>query len=421
MAHLLLLDLPGGNDFTILEDAVRMGHQVTFCTSDLAHYQRQGDHANSCLTLVHQVLEIAGFDYDTFEQRVMALHALEPFGAVLCLIDIRLIEASRIADRLGLLFLEPAVAVRLRDKVAVREALAAQGIRQPAFAAATSADEVVEAVTRIGYPVVVKPADGYGSQEVSLLESSDDLIRLVAGMREDQSAATDYGFGVRASRHWSVEQYIRGHMVGCDFLVSAQERLFLGVNDKVMMKPPSFAMGGSCFPSQRHDLAMLQAYALRILDAVGFNFGATHIEMIVAEDGPYLVEINPRLVSAQIPFQMGYALGASLYEGLIDLHLGHPLGEWRARDAWHNQPPAQFCAIRWLTSDREGTVAAIEFPLEVSDRIRRVVAFRNPGDRVRPPRNNGDRVLYVMAVGETQALAEASAEALIAEIHLRLD
>ena len=36
VAHLLLLEAPGGNDFTVLEDAVGMGHQVTFFTGDLA-------------------------------------------------------------------------------------------------------------------------------------------------------------------------------------------------------------------------------------------------------------------------------------------------------------------------------------------------------------------------------------------------
>jgi biotin carboxylase len=414
MAHLLLLDVPGGNDFTVLEDAVRIGHQVTFCTSDVGHYLRQGSHAADALALAREVLEIPGFEWAELERRVLASHATLPFGAVLCLIDIRLIEASLLAARLGLPFLNPESARLLRDKVRVRELLARHGIRQPAFAAASSADQLTAAVSALGYPVVVKPADGYGSQEVCLLENPADLAQLLGRLRSDEAGPADYGFGVLASRHLSVEQYVRGQMIGCDVLVGARERVMLGINDKSMLPPPSFAMRGSCFPSERYDRAAVQDYAFAILDAVDFNFGATHIEMIVTEAGPWLVEINPRLVSAQIPFQLGYAFGASLYEALIDLHLGGTLESWRDRDV------LQFCAIRWLTSERVGTVQSIGLPAAPDDSIRRVVVFRQPGDAVRPPRNNGDRIAYVMAVGATQEEAEASAESFIAGTQLTL-
>jgi predicted ATP-grasp superfamily ATP-dependent carboligase len=52
-------------------------------------------------------------------------------------------------------------------------------------------------------------------------------------------------------------------------------------------------MRGSCFPSDRYDTAAIRDYAFRILDAISFDFGAARIELIVAEDGPYLVEVNP--------------------------------------------------------------------------------------------------------------------------------
>ena len=414
MAHLLLLDVPGGNDFTVLEDAVGMGHQVTFCTSDLGHYKQQGTYATDCLALAREILEIPGFDYDELERRVLAIHATLPLTGVLCLIDIRLIEASLVAARLGLPFLNPESARLLRDKCRVREVLAQHGVRQPGFAPARGADELMEAVARLGYPVVVKPADGYGSQDVTLLENSTDLAKLLAALRSSDAGPTDYGFGVRASQQLSVEQYVCGQMIGCDILSGSGERMMLGINDKCMMRPPSFAMRGSCFPSERYDRTAIQDYAFQILDAVDFNVGATHIEMIVAEDGPYLVEINPRLVSAQIPFQLGYAFGASVYQALIDLHLGGTL------DAWRDRKAPQFCAIRWLTSERVGTVRCIDLPTEPDASIRRVVVFRKPGDAVRPPRNNGDRIAYVMAVGDTQEIAEERAESFIARSKLTL-
>lgn len=415
MAHLLLLEVPGGNDFTVLEDAVALGHQVTFVTGDLAQYRAQGETAGASLALARQVVEVSPFDYAALERTALAIHAECPFEAVLCILDIRMVEASLLARRLGLRFLNPDTTRMARDKAAVREALARHGVRQPAFARAASADELRRAAAEIGYPVLVKPSDGYGSQNVSVLFSDADLDALVRALDDPDRRPTHYGLGVLAGGRLSVERYVIGRMIGCDVFVGEHERILLGINDKLMFPPPSFAMRGSCFPSDRYDTDAIRRYAYAILDAIGFDFGAAHIEMIVAEDGPYLVEVNPRLVSAQIPFQMGYALERSIYADLIDLHLGFPLTELAA------VVPRWFGAIRWITAERAGVLDRIQLPDEAGPAVRRVALFKAPGDPVRPPINNGDRLGYVIAVGETQAAAEAVADRYVAgsTVHLR--
>jgi predicted ATP-grasp superfamily ATP-dependent carboligase len=215
---------------------------------------------------------------------------------------------------------------------------------------------------------------------------------------------TDYGLGVYASNRFSVEKYIRGHMIGCDVFSNDSERILIGINDKLMFAPPSFAMRGSCFPSDRYDIPAIRDYAFDILDAVNFDFGASHIEMIVTEDGPYLVEVNPRLVSAQIPHQMGYALERSVYADLINLHLGLPITKL------HDIKPRWFSAIRWVVAGRQGVLESIQLPEHVDESIRRVVLFKEAGDAVRPPIHNGDRIGYVIAVGDTQSAAEEIAD-----------
>jgi biotin carboxylase len=415
MAHLLLLEVPGGNDFAILEDAVRTGHQVTFFTGDLAQYQKQGDATQACLALARQVVEVRPFDYAALESQVLSIHAQIPFEAILCILDIRMIEASLLAEKLGLRFLNVATTRMARDKFSVRQALARQGVRQPGFALAESADDLRRAVADIGLPILVKPSDGYGSQNVRLLLSTQDLDVFVSSLENLALHPTDYGFGVHANNRFSVEKYIRGLMIGCEVFTGEHERILLGINDKLMFPPPSFAMRGSCFPSDRYDIATIRDYAFQILDAINFDFGASHIEMIVAEDGPYLVEVNPRLVSAQIPYQMGYALDRSIYVDLINLHLGQPLAELRdVRPRW-------FSAIRWIVANRPGLLQSVVLPEYVDPSIRRVVLFKASGDTVRYPINNGDRIAYVIAVGSTQAAAEQVANSYVENsvVHLQ--
>ncbi len=403
MAHLLLFDVPGGNDFTVLQDAVSLGHQVTLYTSDLEQYRRQGKITLDCLALAREVVEIRPFDYAAFEARVLADHARLPFDAVLCLIDIRNIEASRIAQRLGLRFLNPETARLMRDKFSVRETLARHGVRQSAFALAENSDSLRQAVAEVGYPALVKPADGYASQNVAVLFCDADLAAYLATLAA-RPGPTDYGLGVFANNRFSVERYVQGNLIGCDVFVNDEGRHYLGINDKLMYPPPSFAIRGSCFPSDRYDRSVIQDYVDQILSAVNFDFGAAHVEMIMTADGPFLVEVNPRLVSAQIPYQMGYALGRSLYGELINLHLGHSMEELAAT------PPSWFSAIRWVIAHREGLLESLELPESPHEQVRRVVVFKAPGDMVKPPINNGDRIAYVIAVGETQVAAEQLAE-----------
>ena len=414
MAHILLLDVPGGNDFSVLDDAVRDGHEVTFYTSDLAHYHRQGEITELALTLAREIIEIRPFDYPTFEHSALEVHRENPFDAILCLIDIRLVEASRLAEKLGLRFLNLTTTRLLRDKFSVREVLAKRGVRQPRFALAKTVDELRQAVTEIGYPALVKPSDGYGSQNVSVLFSEKNLNALAASFLQTTLNPTDYGFGVCANNRFSIEQYISGSMIGCDVFSDNRARTFLGINHKLMFAPPSFAMRGSCFPSNCFNDSAIRDYAFEILDAVNFDFGAAHIEMIVADDGPYLVEVNPRLVSAQIPYQMGYALERSVYVDLINLHLGSPLPDLP------DITPRWFSVIRWITARRPGILERVRLPQHADPRVRRVALFKEQGDAVRPPMSNGDRIGYVIAVGKTRGDAEQLADGYVRDTLVEL-
>ena len=70
MAHLLLIEVPGRNDFDVLEVALAEGHRVTFVTGDTEHYSRIGA-LQGCLSRVEQILEVRPFDYATLEQRAI--------------------------------------------------------------------------------------------------------------------------------------------------------------------------------------------------------------------------------------------------------------------------------------------------------------------------------------------------------------
>ena len=420
MAHLLLLEVPGGNDFNILEEAVRLGHEVTFFTADINVYLAHHTLATSKLSLAREVIALTPFDYASFEAAALSLHAKKPFDAILCLIDIRMIEAAKLAERLKLKFLNANTATLIRDKFSVRARLAQHRIRQPRFQLATSNQELKQAIGTIGFPVLIKPSDGYGSQNILTFTSEAAFNALAEPFANYLPLKTDYGFGVLANDRLVVEEFIRGEVIGCETFTVNGKHSFLGINDKVFFAPPCFGIKGSCFPSSRFDTATIRDYVFQILDALDFDFGAAHTEIIITPDGlPYLVEVNPRLIGAHIPRLLGFALERSIYADVINLHLGDDLAQLQ------NIRPQQVAVSRWITSTQNGILKAI-IPPEISAEmpssgIRAVHIFKQPGDRVRPPFDNADRLGFVMVVGKTQADAERWAEEFVSNTQVRLE
>jgi len=269
-----------------------------------------------------EILESNSFEYTDIERLVEESSKRRKVDGILCLLDIRLIETSKLAEKFGLKYLNSISAALLRDKYSVRARLKDCGIEQPPFALATTNAEVSSAIDKIGLPLLMKPSDGYGSQNILTLQTKDDLQFASEALDNLLPLATDYGLGVKSNDRLLIERYMHGSLIGCDtFTLDGKHRL-LGVNEKIMFEPPSFAIRGGCFTPNKGQMRELEDYTFSILEAIGFDQGAAHIEIMLTPEGPRVVEVNARLVGAKIPRLLSYALNQSVHEALIHLHLG---------------------------------------------------------------------------------------------------
>lgn len=408
MAHLLIIELPGGNDFDLLDAALERGDRFTFLSANLGHYRRQAALWQR-LEQAQQLLEIPDFGFDPVTQAVLKVHAQSPIDAVLCLLDIRLIEAACLAEMLECKHILGADAVRLRDKYKVRCSLAEAGIAQPEFALARSNAELKQVVADMGLPVLIKPSDGYASQNIAVLCTPEDLDPLWSPLEDMLPSHTDYGLGVRANDRLLVERLLQGTVIGCDTLtVDGQHRL-LGIHEKLFFEAPSFAIRGSCFATEHPQWQAIERYVFGILDHLQFSWGATHTELMLSEDGPRLIEVNARMVGAKIARLVNYALDWSFHSALIDVHLGLQPQPLPARA----QPV--FAVTRWIVATQTGVLAQVCLPVVTDARIRCVELVKQVGDAVRAPFENADRIGYVMVCANTRAAAEALAEQFVAQ------
>ena len=407
MSHLLIVELPGGNDTDIFAAALHAGHRFTLLTADARHYRAQAEVA-PWLARAEAVIEVPGFAIGD----AMASIASCKFDAIVCLQDLRIVETALIAQALGLRHLNPATASLARNKAAVRSRLADAGIAQPPYAVTTGREDLIATVDRLGLPLIVKPVDGFGSQHIFALHDAADLVLLRALAGPVAAGPGDYGLGVAAQGQLLVERLFDGPVIGCDVMRVGGRQVLLGVNHKIMAAPPSFAILGGCFTAHCGQFAALDAWLARLLDAVGFDCGAAHVELVMTDEGPQLVEINPRLVGARIARLVGAALGRSVHADLIALHLAGTL-----------PPPAvepRHAATRWLLAPEPGVLAQIDWPDCDDPRLVGIVPNAHVGDTVRPALDNADRLAMVITAGADRAEIEALAETIVAGARARV-
>ena len=407
MSHLLIVELPGGNDTDILEAAFDAGHRFTLLTAESGHYLAQPDVAG-WLARAEAVIEVPDFAVDA----VMAKLAGIAFDAILCLQDLRIAETACIAQALGLRHLNPATAALARDKSAIRARLAEAGLAQPDYAVTMGVDDLLATVDRLGLPLIIKPVDGFGSQHVFALRDDGDLdtLRALAGLVSEGPGS--YGLGVAAQGRLLVERLLNGTLIGCDTMSADGRHVLLGVNEKLFYPPPSFAIRGGCLTTNSGQYGTLEAWLIAVLDAIGFNHGAAHVEVMLTPEGPQLVEVNPRMVGARIARLISAARGQSAHADLIALHLSGRLP----------RPAALNHAVtRWLTAPTQGILTQITLPNSRDPGGAEVMLLARVGDRVQPPFDNADRLGYVMTCGRDRSAIEALADRTIEEAHVRVD
>ena len=409
MSHLLVIDLPGGNDGDVLAAALALGHRYTLATADPAHYRRQSDLA----PLLARAEAILPMPADG-AQWIVPDH----FDAVLCLQDLRLVDAARIARKLGLAFLSPDVAQLCRDKAAVRARLANAGIAQPPFALVAPGPDagrrLIAAVEQVGLPAIIKPVDGFGSQHVFALRHTADLAILHRLAELVAQGPGDYGLGVAAQGGLLVERLFTGPVLGCDVMRAGGQHVLLGVNEKIMAAPPSFAILGGCFSANCGQFAALDEWLMRVLDAVGFDCGAAHVELVLTEEGPQLVEVNPRLVGARLARLISAALERPVHADLIALHVSGALPPVMPPVLPPRTKPPRHAAARWLLAPDEGLLTDIAWPHCTDPALIGIVANARMGNHVRPALDNADRLAMVMTAGSDRAQIEGLAETIVA-------
>jgi biotin carboxylase len=313
--------------------------------------------------------------------------------------DEDLAPLSAIAACLGLPFHEPAVALRLADKLAQRWALADAGVPVPrAWELASSADPsaVASVAAEAVYPVVVKPRRGSGSWHTFLAHNAAELTAVLDELRRDGAEGEEMVVEEHLPSRSGTEGDGFADYVSVETIVSGGTATHVAVTGRTPLAEP-FRETGFCIPAALGgaDLDAVLAMASTVVAALELQTGCVHTEIKSTPDGPRVIEVNGR-VGGGVPDMLASAAGVDLFELSMRVALGERLelpGLFPCASVGYRffyQPP--MAARRVLSVDGLDRVAALPG-------VESVFLHRGPGREV--DARQGTRAYIFSVVGST--------------------
>ncbi|MFJ1705422.1 acetyl-CoA carboxylase biotin carboxylase subunit family protein [Kitasatospora sp. NPDC088346] len=264
------------------------------------------------------------------------------FDGVVALSEYDVLTAAEVREELGV----PGPSVELvrafKDKVVMKERLAAAGLPVPRFTAldrTVSADEVVRAV---GLPLVLKPRAKAGSAGVRIIHDTAALAAALADTEVDE---------------YECEEYVSTEIYHVDGVLSQGREHFVSVSGYVNT-PLEFLQGrplGSVFLDPGELRTRLAEFAVTCVRALGLETGCFHLEAIRRPTGePVFLEVGMRPGGAEVPFVHRDFHGIDLMAETFRTVLGIPL----ASSGAHFSPVAAGWVVMPEPAQRPARVVA---------------------------------------------------------------
>ncbi|WP_353458268.1 carbamoyl-phosphate synthase large subunit [Staphylococcus coagulans] len=165
-------------------------------------------------------------------------------------------------------------------------------VPQPKGKTATSAEEALANARDIGYPVVVRPSYVLGGRAMEIVYNDDELENY---MKEAVKASPEHPV--------LVDRYLTGKEIEVDAICDSDTVIIPGIMEHIERAGVHSGDSIAVYPPQtltQDEIDTLEAYTIKL--AKGLNvIGLINIQFVLAHDGVYVLEVNPRS-SRTVPF-----------------------------------------------------------------------------------------------------------------------
>jgi len=251
-------------------------------------------------------------------------------AAIVAADDDATIIAAMLAARLNLPGNHPASVEKTRNKLSMRHALAEGGLPSPAFFAAKIDSPPENYLSKVEFPVVLKPLLLSGSRGVIRADNREEFVAAfhrIATLLRDREF-----FQMRraAAKRLLVESYISGREAAVEGLLTAGQLRVLAIFDKPdPLEGPFFEETIYVTPSRlppetQHAIHRAVSSACKIL---GLQHGPIHAEARLNEQGVFILEVAARTIGGLCSRTLKFGAGLSLEELVLRHASGENVGE----------------------------------------------------------------------------------------------
>ncbi len=360
-------------------------------------------------TLIHadEVMKVNLKDMDDVRRTARKANAkFSIAGVVTCGADIELAVAT-IAETLELPGIPVQVAMNCNNKIRMRKKLDEMGLGDTKWAKVESVDEAVSAAQRIGYPCFLKPADNCGSRGCKRLNSAEDILNWWGETVK---------FSVNAGQCALLEEYQDGSRQTIEMIVYEDKIHLVSIIDThyIYEEPEKYPFGNwpvetglntTGLPRDMQD--RLFAHAIRVVKAVGVDFGPVKVDTTISTKGIQTVELTARLSGGfHCQYATPLAYGTDEITAVAKMALGERLDYELIR---HKFERASVVQAKFPPPGKVKAISGIEKAKNLPG-IHEVFVMCRLNDTILPYRNSTDRVAFVIADGETLEEARQNAK-----------
>ena len=249
---------------------------------------------------------------------------------------------AQACQRLGLVYSCPEAVTACNNKFLMRRVLRQQGLRSVPFALCNNEQELERGAEQVGYPLIAKPPFGGASAFIKKCSNWAELRSHYEHFVRDHGEAAYADFygcahtlppedGQRRDylpgRSILLEGYIPGIEGSVECVIVGERVHALLINEKLLLtersgtvlenlliSPPTSFTEAQC--------EQIRQYAVDCLHAVGLTNAVVHFEFRMTDEGPAVIEINPRLGGLYVNSAFRDLAAVDPYQLYISLLLG---------------------------------------------------------------------------------------------------
>lgn len=309
------------------KSAKEMGCRVTFVepldSSFLQIFAADASRIQTHLANADNHIKIPTLSNGALTDAIRDISKTGKVDAIITTSEAAILAVAQTAREIGLLAPRPGALEAAVFKDRCRAALINAGLRSPRFEVMTEEQLIAGKSRTIQTPLVVKPTRGFGKQFSAVCHTEAELSAFVESLAEARRR-TDPMINLIVNNDYIIEEYVVGTLHSTEVVVVDGDAKFFATTTRYRSRHNDLLEMGYSMPADLESSKQIavEDYVRDVLKAVGIDFGLYHVELIYGSDGPYLVEINGRMMGGVGPQVYQSVSGRDAFELLVRLHLG---------------------------------------------------------------------------------------------------